>query len=49
MIPARKILVTGATRGIGRVMVTRFADLAVPYLLALGPQDNGRSQRIPGS
>ncbi len=24
-----------------------WADLAVPYLLALGPEDNGRSQRIP--
>ncbi len=24
-----------------------WGDIAVPYLLALGPQDNGRSQRIP--
>ncbi len=24
-----------------------WADVAVPYLLALGPRDNGRSQRIP--
>ena len=24
-----------------------WADVAVPYLLALGPDDNGRSQRIP--
>ncbi len=26
-----------------------WADVAVPYILALGPQDNGRSQRIPES
>ena len=26
-----------------------WADVAVPYLLGLGPEDNGRSQRIPGS
>ncbi len=25
----------------------KWADVAVPYLLALGPDDNGRSQRIP--
>ncbi len=24
-----------------------WADVAVPYILALGPEDNGRSQRIP--
>ena len=24
-----------------------WADVAIPYLLALGPEDNGRSQRIP--